>query len=217
MSTTHEMRAMLGDLAELPLPHLQGRLTPIARGRKALSSAHDADLGDFFLAPTMYPYQRAGAAFAAEVRRAMIAYDMGLGKTITAIAAVVREELYPAVVVCPPSLVLNLRNEFAKFTPGVRTHVIRGTEVTDLPDADVYIIGDAIIGERKATKKLTASKGWAHKLAGLGIRALVIDESHRMKNRKAARTIAAREIARKVDDEGIVALLSGTPMKSVPS
>src|SRR5204862_2724298 len=68
-----------------------------------------------------------------------------------------------------------------------------------------------------AHKRLTASKGWAHKLAGLGIRALVIDESHRMKNRKAARTIAAREIARKVDDEGIVALLSGTPMKSVPS
>jgi SNF2 family DNA or RNA helicase len=214
MSTTTELRAILGDLADTVLPHLQGRLVPISKGRKAMSSAHDADLGDFFLAPTMYPYQRAGAAFAAEVRRAMIAYDMGLGKTITAIGTVVREELFPAVVVCPPSLVLNWRNEFAKFTPGVRTHVIRGTEITDLPDADVYIIGDAIIGERKATKKLAATPGWAPTLAELGPRALVIDESHRMKNRKAARTIAARAIARKVDDKGVVVLLSGTPMKS---
>src|SRR4029077_15906282 len=115
------------------------------------------------------------------------------------------------------SLVLNWRNEFAKFAPQVRTHVIRGTEVTDLPDADVYIIGDAIIGARKKSAKLEASKGWAHKLAGLGIRALVVDESHRMKSRKAARTIAGRQIARKVDDEGQVILLSGTPMKSVPS
>ena len=217
MSTTTELRAIFGDIADIVLPHLQGRLIPIATGRKAMSSAHDADLGDFFLAPTMHPYQRAGAAFVAEVRRAMVAYDMGLGKTITAIASVVREELYPAVVVCPPSLVLNWRNEFAKFTPGVRTHVIRGTEVTDLPDADVYIIGDAIIGERKATTKLTASTGWAPALAAIGPRALVIDESHRMKNRKAARTIAARAIARKVDDAGLIVLLSGTPMKSVPS
>ena len=99
----------------------------------------------------------------------------------------------------------------------MRTHVIRGTEVYDLPVADVYIIGDAIIGERKASKKLAASPGWAPALAAIGPRALVIDESHRMKNRKAARTIAARAIARKVDDAGIVVLLSGTPMKSVPS
>jgi SNF2 family DNA or RNA helicase len=216
MSTTNELRAILGDLADLALPHLQGRLIPINAGRKSMSSAHDADLGDFFLASTMHPYQRAGAAFTAEVRRAMIAYDMGLGKTITAIGAVVREELFPATVVCPPSLVLNWRNEFAKFTPGVRTHVIRGTEVTKLPAADVYIIGDAIIGSRKKTGKLAASQGWAPALAAISPRALVIDESHRMKNRKAARTIAAREIARKVDDAGIVALLSGTPMKSSP-
>ena len=217
MSTTTELRAIFGDLADLVMPHLQGRLVPVLRGRKALSSAHDADLGDFFLAPTMHPFQRAGAAFVAEVRRALVAYDMGLGKTITAIGAVVREELFPALVVCPPSLVLNWRNEFAKFTPGVRTHVIRGTEITDLPEADVYIIGDAIIGERKKTTKLAASPGWAPTLAGLGLRALVIDESHRMKTRTAARTIAAQAIARKVDDKGIIALLSGTPMKSIPS
>ena len=35
MSTTDELRAIFGDIADLVLPHLQGKLVPFARGNKA--------------------------------------------------------------------------------------------------------------------------------------------------------------------------------------
>jgi SWI/SNF-related matrix-associated actin-dependent regulator of chromatin subfamily A-like protein 1 len=201
MATTTELRNILGGLADIVLPHLQGEPVQINRGLAHLSSAQDAEL-DHRLAETLFPYQRAGVRFALAARRAMIGHGMGLGKTIQAIAAVTHERAYPCLVVCPPNLARNWVNEFAKWAPEVRVARLTGQTPGALPDADVWIIGDAVLSH------------WQDAIIAAGPAALVVDESQRMKNRAAKRTKAAIEISRKIPANGMVLLLTGTAVKA---
>jgi SNF2 family DNA or RNA helicase len=203
MSTHLDLRPLFGNLADEILPHLRGRMIPAVRGLSALSSAVDGDPGEIpGLALPLLGYQRAGVEYIRKARRVLVGDEMGLGKTPQAIASVVAEQTFPALVVCPPSLTLNWVREFSKFAPSVRVHRIVGRTVTDLPEADVYVIGDSVVA------------AWQDPAIALGLRALVVDESHRIKDRTRNRTKTVIEIARKVDNEGLVLLLSGTPVKN---
>lgn len=214
MSSTIEIAALFGNLADDIMPHLQGKLVEIRRGMRDLALAHDGDLGGWVCPAPLHPYQRAGIAFGDEVRRALIGYGMGLGKSRIAAALIVKNQAFPAAVTCPPNLTLNWKRELLLVDPSLRVEILSGQEGGELPEADVYVIGDSILGDRPRTAKRAAVRGWGHVLAAASLRALVVDESQRMKNRKAQRTIAALEISRKIDDEGLVILLSGTPLKS---
>jgi SWI/SNF-related matrix-associated actin-dependent regulator 1 of chromatin subfamily A len=199
-----DLQSVLGNLFDVVAPHLQGEPVAIPRGLAALSSAHDADLGDHPLATTLFPYQRAGVAYALQARRAMIGHGMGLGKTIQAIAALMAEQAYPALVVCPPNLALNWEREFAKWAPQVRTARLVSTtpSTIDRTSADVFIIGDSVLSH------------WQDTIIEADMAALVIDESQRMKNRSAKRTKAAMEISRKLPADAMVLLLTGTAIKA---
>lgn len=205
MTTTTELRSALGALADIVMPHLAGEPVKIPRGLAHLSSAHDAELVGHPLASRLLPFQRAGVAYALQARRALIAHDMGLGKTVQAIATLMATGTYPAFVVVPPNLALNWVREFAKWAPEVRTARLVGQKPSaiDTASADVFIIGDSVLSH------------WQDEIIAAGPAALVIDESQRMKNRSAKRTKAAIEIARKVPvTEGLVLLLSGTAVKA---
>lgn len=199
-----DLQTILGGLFNIVAPHLMGEPVAIPRGLGALSSAHDADLGDHPLAATLFPYQRAGVAYALKARRAMIGHGMGLGKTIQAIACLMAERPYPALVVVPPNLALNWEKEFAKWAPEVRTARLVGTtpSAIDRTAADVFIIGDSVVA------------AWQDAIIAADMQALVIDESQRMKNRSAKRTKAAMEISRKLPANAMVVLLTGTAVKA---
>lgn len=129
---------------------------------------------------------------------AYLALDMGLGKTPCGIGVVASAQavgITPALVVVPPSLRTNWVREFAKFAPWLDVAVITGTKVTEVPSADVLIIGDSTLTH------------WAETLTGR-IGALVVDEAHRHKN-KSKRSSALATIAGAV--QGPRVLLSGTP------
>lgn len=208
MSNLTEQRSALGALADLVLPHLMGKPIQAVRGMSELSGAKDFDLDIPELALPLLPFQRAGVAFALKTRRAYIGDEMGLGKTPTAIATLVAAKTFPALVVCPPSLTLNWVREFRRFAPHVRTTRIVGNAPKNGAELeagfDVYIIGDAVVAS------------WAETLAAFGFSALVVDEAHRGKDRKAKRTQALLTISRKIDRDGLVLLLSGTAVKNRP-
>lgn len=67
------------------------------------------------LTALLYPYQKAGAEYLRARRHALLADQMGLGKTVQALAALPDAE--GAVIVCPASLIDNWKREIARFRP----------------------------------------------------------------------------------------------------
>ena len=153
----------------------------------------------------LLPYQRAGVKYAAQAKRCFIADDMGLGKTLQAIATLeyVRDS-YPAVVVCPPNLVLNWQKEYEKWLP--ERKVVTVTDRKTFPehkDFDVLVIGYSNINH------------WQKQIKDF--RSFVFDESHYIKSPTSQRTKAAIKIARTAPRQGIVLCLTGTPVTNRPA
>lgn len=70
----------------------------------------------------------------------LCADDVGLGKTVVGIGAIVRAGQFPAMVVCQTHLPAQWSEKFAEFAPQVRTHIIKSRSPYNLPNADVYIM-----------------------------------------------------------------------------
>lgn len=195
-----ELRAFLSSLDKAPAP------ITASSELHALSGAHDADI-DIDLDRPLYPFQRAGVAYALRQRRCIIGDEMGLGKTLQGIAVVVQahKEGHKSLVVVPPSLRLNWQREFASTAPWLKVEVVTGNKVARVPKADVVIIGDSNVD------------AWSTTLAGKKFGCLIVDEAHRAKNDKAGRTKGIAYIAKSIPDEGYVVLLSGTIVVNRPA
>ena len=167
------------------------------------SRSTDADLEVAGL--PLLPYQKAGVKYASAAKRCFIADDMGLGKTLQAIATLEHTpDSYPAVIVCPPNLVLNWQKEYGKWLPDkkVVTVVDRKT-FPEHKDFDVLVIGYSNISHWQ--KQITEFKSF------------VFDESHYVKSPTSQRTKAAIKIARTAPRDGIVLCLTGTPVTNRPA
>jgi SWI/SNF-related matrix-associated actin-dependent regulator 1 of chromatin subfamily A len=171
------------------------------------------------LALPLLDHQAAGVEFALDRKAAYLAHDMGTGKTATAIgwiASLVAAGEGPVLVVVPPSLRTNwAQREIPRFAPSLRVETLTGTKPCDPDPADVYVIGDSSV------------KAWADRITGQVVdgkdrrgnplyrqvspplvKALVLDEAHRAKNR-SQRTAAMIRIAQVCGPYRL--LLSGTP------
>jgi SNF2 family DNA or RNA helicase len=177
-----------------------------ARGEElvALSQAHEAE---FEPPPGLHgklmPFQTAGVVYALRQRRTFIADEQGLGKTVQALAAIEADEAYPAVVVCPASLKLNWLRECARWLPGRRAEPLSGRR-GPLPLADIVVVNYDVLEAR------------ADALVDLEPGALVLDESHYVKNPKAARTKAAIDLSSRLHAETLRLALTGTPLVNRP-
>lgn len=202
------------------------------------SSALDADINIPSAIPLL-PYQRAGVAYLLKTRRAMLCDEMGLGKSVQALAAVMTSGCYPVVVVCPNTLKLNWGLEVEKFFPGTSVTVVSGTASAPIEDANIIVVNYDIVAQR------------ADDIIALSPEALIADEAHAIKNGKAKyvcpecgaggyradskscgscharfahpkevwsvrRTGGVMNIARSIPDHGMVLLLSGTPITNRP-
>lgn len=145
------------------------------------------------------PFQWAGVRYALQARRTFIADEQGLGKTVEALAALEADGAYPAIVVCPASLKLNWEREAAKWLSHRSVSVIDG-RIAVPPTGDITILNYEIVAAHREA------------LGRLRPRALVIDESHYVKNPQAKRTRAVRKLAEAVDPDGLRLALSGTPV-----
>jgi SNF2 family DNA or RNA helicase len=167
------------------------------------SRSTDAELEIPGLEAKLMPYQRAGVKYASNARRCFIADDMGLGKTLQAIAALELNQAYPAVVVCPPTLVLNWKKEYAKWLPTRTVECVTNRKDFPTGEYDVLVIGWSNIHH------------WVRQVSGF--RSYVFDESHYAKSPTAQRTKAAVKMARSGKKDGMVLCLTGTPITNRPA
>ena len=112
-------------LANWASTELSNRIQP-ALDMRELEEMEDATNEDLF------PHQRAGVAFLATAKRALLADEPGLGKTAQAIRALKKlndegKDVFPALIVCPNTLKKNWAREFSRWWPEATTQVIKGT------------------------------------------------------------------------------------------
>lgn len=130
----------------------------------------------------------------------LIAYDMGTGKSIVGVgiaASAAAVNTNPILIVVPPTLLPTWEYEFSRFSPNTTVHVCSGIKPKPYPNVDVLLIGDSVIQQ------------WVPVLIG-NIGGIIVDESHRMKNRNAKRTKALSSLS--TATQGIKCLLTGTPL-----
>jgi SWI/SNF-related matrix-associated actin-dependent regulator 1 of chromatin subfamily A len=177
-----------------------------AVGLVELSAATEGSLSVPGLGGELKPFQRAGVSYLLAQRRAFLADEQGLGKTIEALATLEASDAYPAVVVCPASLKLNWLRELRRWLPGRSAQSLTGTGAdAAIAAADITVVNYDILAARLA------------ELQRLAPRALVIDEAHYCKNAGAKRTQAVQRLAAEIPRDGLVLALTGTPVVNRPA
>lgn len=133
--------------------------------------------------------------------RALLALDMGLGKTIVALAAVEHYRQWPVVVISPACMTHQWKKEALAFTSlsAEDIYVVEGKEIPC--NAQMYVLS-----YERATRKCLD-------VAMLNPGMVVLDESHYIKNRKAKRTKQLVPLCRQAPR---VLLLTGTPVLNRP-
>lgn len=157
------------------------------------------------LGSELRPFQRAGVAYAAQAKRTFIADQMGLGKTIEALATLEAVGAFPALIVCPASLKLNWQQEAKKWLPNRTVSLFQKEVNTDISIINYDILKKLISEEGQGKNKKVFSN---YQFVGI-----VFDEFHYAKNADAKRTVYANAIAK---NASICLGLTGTPVLNRP-
>ncbi|XP_061464906.1 DNA annealing helicase and endonuclease ZRANB3 isoform X2 [Rhineura floridana] len=159
----------------------------------------------------LLPFQKKGIVFALERGgRCMIADEMGLGKTIQAIAIsyYYRNE-WPLLIVVPSSLRYPWVDEIEKWIPELCPEDIiiiqNKTDIWRIPSSKVTVLGYGLLTSDAKTLIDTLYKQ--------NFKVVVVDESHYMKSRNAARSKILLPI---VQNAIRAILLTGTPALGRP-
>jgi SWI/SNF-related matrix-associated actin-dependent regulator of chromatin subfamily A-like protein 1 len=145
------------------------------------------------------PFQWAGVRYVLDARRAFLADEQGLGKTVEALAAIEADGAYPAIVVCPAAMKLGWQREATRWLPHRSVAVVEGRSAVP-PSGEITILNYEIVGAHREA------------LARSRPRAIVVDESHYCKSPRAKRTHAVRRLAGAVAADGLRLALTGTPV-----
>lgn len=152
---------------------------------------------------TPRPYQIVGAQWLASKDQALLADDMGLGKSCQAIHASDLVGANNILVVCPACVRVNWEREFEKFSPMDRPSFVVFGRKDKVPLSGVVICSyDLLVGHAHTLKSTT----WD---------VLILDEAHFLKERTADRTRAV--YGRRSDIPGVASKakhvwrLTGTP------
>lgn len=155
----------------------------------------------------LYNYQKEGVAFLKRNDKALLAHDMGLGKTAQAIIAAKELGLKKILVITPASVKYNWAREIAKWhdvTPPIR--IIDGQK-----DYQPLSVGFTIVNyDRLAKKELLLT------LISEKYDLLICDEAHYLKNFGAKRTKCVYYPKGIASCAERVWLLTGTPVLNRP-
>jgi SNF2 family DNA or RNA helicase len=205
----------MDELMGLPLQGVQtsGWLNALLQDLEDGEKLQDLPAPDGFVGQ-LRPYQVRGYSWLAFLRRwglgACLADDMGLGKTIQAIALLLQEreitddELEPALVICPTSVVGNWKREIKRFAPGLRVMVHHGGGRAS---------GTAFISEALEHDVVISTYGLARRdvedLAQVPWSDIILDEAQNIKNPQAKQSQAIRTLpgANRI-------ALTGTPVEN---
>jgi hypothetical protein len=155
---------------------------------------------------TLRDYQRCGVAWLHTMAGlglgAVLAGDMGLGKTLQTIALVAdRDAGGPHLVVCPTSVVGNWERELARFAPGLP--VVRHHGAERAGDAGSFRSGAVVVTSYGLVRRDVEL------LAGVDWDVVVLDEAQQVKNHAAKAAKAVRRLPATVR-----VALTGTPVEN---
>jgi len=137
----------------------------------------------------------------------LVVDDLGLGKTVIGIAALTDPRLRPSLVVVPTHLQTQWSQEFEKFLPGMKVHILKKGTPYDITSngkrrrkgheqeelfLDARAWPDVII---TTYYKLS---GWADTLAPI-VNSIIFDECQDLRRSESHKAAAARHLAHSVD------------------
>ncbi len=173
---------------------------------QSLSHALDADLTGIDLSRfkiTPFPFQRAGIKYGLQKKKALLAEEMGLGKSIEALGiAAASGSCDRMIIVCPASIKINWAREVMRAIPDI------SVEVWDSKKIHTTGVPNCIILNYDILKKHLDD------LISFDARMIIFDEIHYVKHSTSARSKAALVLAKDVE---YVLGLTGTPVMNRPS
>lgn len=166
----------------------------------------------------LYEYQAQDAAWLAEQRYALLAHDMGLGKTAIALRALPKDR--GAIVICPKLVITNWQEEIKLWAPEFTAIPVYKKEDFVFPKTgEIVIINYESIPDRFLPGKKLDNKyyDWTRinstDIENLSRISLIVDEAHFIKNYKTQRTGKVGAMAHNAASSW---LLTGTPLANKP-
>lgn len=150
---------------------------------------------------TFRSYQEEAAAMAVTSGGLLLADDVGVGKTHSALATLTYEGRLPAVWVTLAHLIPQARAAFAKVLPSIRVHVASKTSPPD--DIDMLLDGTDLV-----LLNYHKIAGWQYHLRDWA-RTVIFDEAHELRREKSQKYQAAANIA---DAASVRLGLTATPI-----
>jgi SWI/SNF-related matrix-associated actin-dependent regulator 1 of chromatin subfamily A len=162
----------------------------------------------------LYPYQKKTITFALKRKRAILALDQGLGKTIISIFLFKILQAKKILIISPASLKLNWKREIINCFPFLKKHIeIISTGKQALGLKNITIINYDLLSKPQIHSQLISQH----------FNILILDELHYLKNPEAARTKAILGSKnRKKEIKGVFTVcdrvygLTGTPIPNRP-
>ncbi len=139
-------------------------------------------------------------------RSFLLADEPGLGKTAQALLSASVANTYPLLVVVPNVVKTNWAREVERWTPQRRVSVINGDGGDVDAFADVFVVNYEVLDRHM---------GW---LANLGLKGIVVDEAHFIKNLSSQRSKNVLALAKAIrerhpgDEQPLLMALTGTPL-----
>lgn len=136
-------------------------------------------------------------------RSFLLADEPGLGKTAESVLAASVADAYPLLVVVPNVVKMNWAREVQRWTPQRRATVISGGGADIDAFADVFIVNYEILDRHLS---------W---LSSIGLKGVVVDEAHFIKNLTSQRSqnvLALASRVRQQTRDPLMLALTGTPL-----
>lgn len=175
--------------------------------------------------PDLWGFQRASVRFLAEAKRAVLGHEMGTGKTPIACSATDFLGIERIMIVCPNSVKWSWVSHMKEWAGREDCWVVETSKPKGL--SNDRVIHGSPRDRSEGTEKILFKSGPVvlivnydqvriHQkiLSQFDFDAVIVDEAHRIKNRKAQRSQAVNEIAKRTE---YLWLLTGTPIRNCHS
>ena len=141
----------------------------------------------------LYPYQIKGVEFLISNEHALLADDMGTGKTVMSLVALKilmqQGKVKTALIICPPSVLYEWIKHLSEWAPELVTTVVRGTkqirEATWESPSHVYLTSYSTL--RNDIRSVRPPKNYKTKFD-----VVIVDEAHHIKNPNTAQSRTIR-------------------------
>lgn len=191
----------------------------------------------------LFPYQEEAVKFLTSKKKAILADEMGSGKSLDAIVASLVDQYEKILIICPASLKMNWQKELLYYVDEEQISIVEGAEWKDnkytiinydilrnfyqIPtetikqkrlemDDDGSIQSVVDEKEKVSRKKLVISEAMANSpLYQAKFDLVIIDEAHRLSNTSSGIFKIVSDLVKRSNPKGIYAL-TGTPITNRP-